>query len=258
MDITQNTLLGMDVGASGIKAALVNLDLGEFIGERFRVDMPQPSTPENVAKACTEIVKHFNYKGKIGVGFPSVVKKGVALTAANLDAAWIGTNIETVIGAATDCEIVALNDADAAGMAEMRFGKGKNKKGTVIFITIGTGLGTAIFTDGHLLRNTELGHLLLKNGMVAEKYAADSIRQKEDLPLKKWAKRFNEYLELIEFYFQPNLILLGGGVSKNFDDFKSKIDIKTTVKAAKLLNTAGIIGAAVYASEQNINVENII
>jgi polyphosphate glucokinase len=211
--------------------------------------MPQPSTPENAAVAVASIVQHFKYKGKIGVGFPSVVKNGIALTAANLDKSWIGANIETIIGAATGCEIIALNDADAAGMAEMRYGKGKGKRGTVILITIGTGLGSAVFTDGHLLRNTEFGHILMQNGLVAEKFAADSIRKSEELSWKKWGKRFNEVLERIDLYLQPTLILLGGGSSKYFEEFKDRIKISTPVEPAKLLNSAGIIGAAVYAAE---------
>ena len=245
----ENLFLGIDVGASGIKGALVNVQTGEMEGARFRVDMPQPSTPENAAAAIAGIVEHFKYEGKIGVGFPSVVKNGVAMTAANLDKTWIGANIETVISKATGCEVIALNDADAAGMAEMRYGKGKGKLGTVVLITIGTGLGSAIFTDGHLLRNTEFGHLLMKNGMIAEKYAADSVRKNEELSWKKWGKRFNEFLEHVNLYVQPSLILLGGGSSKYFDEFKDRIKISTPVEPAQLLNSAGIIGAAVYAAE---------
>lgn len=246
-----NLFLGIDVGASGIKGALVNVQTGEMVGARFRVEMPQPSTPENAAAAIVSIVQHFNYTGKIGVGFPSVVKNGVALTAANLDKTWIGANIETVISAATGCEVIALNDADAAGMAEMRYGKGKGKKGTVVLITIGTGLGSAVFTDGHLLRNTEFGHILMANGLVAEKFAADSIRKSEELTWRKWGKRFNEVLERIDLYLQPTLILLGGGSSKYFEEFKDRIKISTPVEPAQLLNSAGIIGAAVFAAENS-------
>ncbi len=242
-------LLGIDVGASGIKGAIVDLETGQFVGDRFRVAMPEPSTPANAAKAIVEIVKHFNYTGKIGVGFPSVVKNGIAKTAANLDPSWIGCNIETIVGEATGCPVIALNDADAAGLAEMRFGIGKGKMGTVVLITIGTGLGSAVFTDGHLLRNTEFGHILMKTDLIAEKYAADSIRKKEELSWKKWGKRFNEYLKRMELYLQPTLILLGGGSSKDFNEFSKHITIETPVMPAELLNTAGIVGAAVYAAE---------
>jgi polyphosphate glucokinase len=244
------TLLGIDVGASGIKGAMVDIEKGTFVGERFRLDMPEPSTPDNAAKVIADIVKHFNYKGRIGLGFPSVVKEGIVSTAANLDKLWIGCNVETIVSQATGCEVIAVNDADAAGMAEMRFGLGQGELGTVVLITIGTGLGSAVFTDGHLLRNTEFGHFLLKNGLIAERHAADSARKRDDLSIRKWAKRFNEYLELLELYLQPRLILLGGGTSKHFEEYKDKITIKTPVRPAKLLNSAGIIGAAVYAAEK--------
>ena len=247
--LEQTHFLGIDVGASAIKGALVDISTGELTEKRFRIDMPKESTPQNVAGVIHDIVKHFKYKGQIGVGFPSVVKKGVAVTAANLDKSWIGCNIEETVSSATNCKVVALNDADAAGLAEMRFGLGKNVKGTVVLITIGTGLGSAVFTDGHLLKNTEFGHILMKNGMIGERYAADSARKREDLPLKKWAKRFNEYLELIELYLQPQIILLGGGTSKDFDEFKDKIKISTPVVPAQLLNNAGIVGAAMFAAE---------
>jgi polyphosphate glucokinase len=248
--MANKSMLGIDVGASGIKGAIVDLETGEFIGKRFRVEMPQPSTPENAAEAINEIVKNFNYKGRIGLGFPSVVKNGIVSTAANLDKSWIGCNVEEIVGKATGCEIVSINDADAAGLAEVRFGQGKGKMGTVVLITIGTGLGSAVFTDGHLLRNTEFGHILLKNGLIAEKYAADSIKQKEDLSWKKWGKRFDEYLQFLELYLQPNLIILGGGSSKYFEEYKHRFTIKTPIVAATLLNTAGIVGAAMYAAEQ--------
>ena len=245
------SILGIDVGASGIKGALVNRETGQFESERIRIEMPNPSTPQAAAEALNEIVKRFSYTGKIGVGFPSVVKNGIASTAANLDKAWIGCNIEEVIGEVTSCEIVALNDADAAGLAEMRFGHGKDGiKGTALLITIGTGLGSALFTDGKLVRNTEFGHILLKNGMIAEHYAASSAQKRESLSWKKWGKRFNSYLELVELYLQPEIIILGGGSSKYFEEFKNKITIKTPVIPAKTLNNAGIIGAAMYAAEQ--------
>lgn len=246
----KNHILGIDVGASGIKGAIVDLLTGEFVSERIRIEMPQPSTPDAAGAALNQIVKRIGYKGLIGVGFPSVVKNGVASTAANLDKGWIGCNIEEQLKEATGCDIVAINDADAAGLAEMRFGNGKNVMGTVVLITIGTGLGSAVFTDGHLLRNTEFGHILLKNGMIAEHYASSSVQEREELSWKKWGKRFNEYLQKLELYLQPNLFILGGGSSKYFDEYKQKFTISTPVIPAKTLNNAGIIGAAIYASEQ--------
>ena len=246
----QSSILGIDVGASGIKGAVVDLKTGELIGERIRIDMPQPSTPENAANVINELVQQLNYKGLIGLGFPSVVKKGIVSTAANLDKSWIGCNVEDILHKATGCPIIAVNDADAAGLAEVRFGNGKGVMGTVVLITIGTGLGSAVFTDGKLLRNTEFGHILTKKGMIAEQYASSSAQKREDLSWKKWAKRFDEYLHQINLYLQPNLIILGGGSSKNFDEYKHRFTLDTPIMAAKLLNNAGIIGAALYAAEQ--------
>lgn len=244
-----NYILGIDVGASGIKGAIVDLTTGEFMSQRIRIDMPDPSTPDAASEVIKSIVEKLNYKGRIGVGFPSVVKNGVASTAANLDKKWIGCNIEETFSKVTGCEVIVLNDADAAGLAEMRFGHGKGVMGTVVLITIGTGLGSAVFTDGHLVRNTEFGHILLKNGLIGEHYAASSAQERENLSWKKWGKRFNEYIQQIELYLQPNLILLGGGSSKYFDEFKQKITIKTPIIPAKTLNNAGIIGAAIYGGE---------
>ena len=243
-----NTILGIDVGASAIKAALVNIATGSFIGDRYRVETPNPSTPEALALVVEEIAKNFKYKGVIGVGFPSVVKKGVAATATNLDKQWIGTSIEDVFSKATGCQVFAANDADVAGVAEMNFGEGRGVKGTVIMVTIGTGLGTAVFLNGQLLPNTELGHIRLDTGMDAETYASNAAQKRDDLPIRKWAKRFNKYLELMELYFQPDLFILGGGTSKNFEEFKDKITIATKVVPAKLYNNAGIVGAAMYAA----------
>ena len=242
-------ILGIDVGASGIKGAVIDISTGEIVQKRIRLEMPAESSPENAGNVIAELARQFNYSGVIGIGFPSVIKDGTTLTASNLDKSWIGCPIETFLGRKTNQRIIVLNDADAAGLAEMRFGEGKNIKGTVILITIGTGLGTAVFTDGHLLRNTELGHIFLQNGVDAEKMASDAARQREDLSWRKWAKRFDEYLELIELYLQPQLIILGGGASKHFDEYKDRITIKTRVIPAKTLNSAGIIGAAVYAYE---------
>jgi polyphosphate glucokinase len=247
-----NQILGIDVGGSGIKGALVNVETGEMITPRFRLDMPQPSTPAAAADIVQQIVKHFNYKGKIGIGFPAVVKQNVAKTAANIDKSWIDTNVATALGSGlNDCQLFVANDADIAGVAEMQHGRGKGVMGTVVFITIGTGLGSALFRDGKLIPNTEFGHIRLKDGIVGEKFASASAREKEALSWKKWGKRFNNYLEFIELYLQPDLILLGGGSSKYFEEFKSKITIQTPVEPAILQNGAGIVGAAMYAATLN-------
>lgn len=241
--------LGIDVGASGIKGGIVDIEKGILIGERFRVPTPQPSKPKNVAIAFKEIVRHFGWKGKtIGCGFPAVVKKGVAYTAANIHKSWIGTNIAEVFTEQCECPVVVRNDADVAGIAEMQFGVGKNITGTVLIITIGSGLGSALFRDGALVPNTELGHLYLKGHVdVAERYASDSARRNKGLSWKAWGIRFNKYLKHLELIIAPDLIILGGGGSNCFELFRKHLTIETKVLPAILLNNAGIIGAAVHA-----------
>jgi len=243
-------MLGIDVGASGIKGALVNVAKGKLVGERFRVPTPQPAFPKDVAKAFAEVVNHFNWKGPVGCGFPAIIKNGVALSASNIDDSWIGTNVEDLLSESCGCPVFVNNDADVAGIAEMEYGKGKGKKGTVLLITIGSGLGSAIFTDGILLPNSELGHLKFK-GKIAEHYAADSIRKKEDLSWNAWGARFNEYLKHLERLFSPDLIILGGGASKKMEKYKDQIKTNCPVVPAKLLNHAGIIGAASLAELQS-------
>lgn len=244
-------ILGIDVGASGIKGAVVDLKNGKLSGERFRVPTPQPSTPEAMAAAFSEIAEFFNYKGPIGCGFPSIVKNGVANSAANIDKSWIGTNIEEVFGAASGCPVFATNDADAAGVAEMRHGLGRNENGLVILITIGTGLGSAIFYKGELIPNTEMGHLLWKHGKSAEAWCSSGARSRLKISRTEWADRFNEYLNHLELLFSPDLFILGGGESKFFEQYKHQLITQARVLPAKLLNNAGIIGAAAYAAERS-------
>jgi len=245
-----NIVLGVDIGGTGIKGALVDIKKGEMVTERFRLETPQPSTPENVAKTYKEIIKHFKWKGKVGVGFPAVIKNGISSTASNIHKDWIDTNVEKLLEKASGNKVVVLNDADAAGLAEMSFGEGKGVNGTVILITIGTGLGSAIFLDGNLLTNTEFGHIYLKgHSKVAEKYASNTARKSEELGWSDWGNRMEDYLGHLQFIFNPDLFILGGGASKKFEKFKDSIQIKTPVKTAKLLNEAGIIGAAVRAKQ---------
>lgn len=245
-----NLVLGVDIGGTGIKGALVDVKKGEMKTERFRLETPQPSTPENVAATFKKIVDHFKWKGKVGVGFPAVIKKGVSTTASNIHKDWIGTDVAKLLENATKCSVTVLNDADAAGMAEITFGEGKDVKGTVILITIGTGIGSAIFLDGQLLTNTEFGHIYLKgHTAVAEKYASNTARKVEELSWSDWGNRFEDYLGHLQFIFNPDLFILGGGSSKKYDKFKDVININTPIKTAKLLNEAGIIGAAVRANQ---------
>jgi polyphosphate glucokinase len=241
-------VLGIDVGGSGIKGSLVDIDTGEMLADRFRLPTPDKARPEDVAETLAEVVKHFDYTGCVGVGFPAVIRHGVAYTAANIDKSWIETNAEEIFSKASGSEVFVLNDADAAGLAEMRFGVGKERsRGVVIMITLGTGLGTAIFSDGKLVPNTELGHLVIR-GKDAERRASDAARQNKELSWADWADRLNEYLRYLENLFWPDLIILGGGVSKNSHKFIPLLRLETEVVPATLLNQAGIVGAALYAA----------
>lgn len=242
-------ILGVDVGASGIKGAIVNLQNGELLSERLRLETPRPANPENMAKTFSELIKLYDWQGPVGCGFPAIVKDGVALSAANIDKTWINTDIEGIFSAISGCPVKVCNDADAAGVAEIAFGVGKDTKGVVVLITIGSGLGSALFVDGRLVPNTEFGHVFLHN-MIAEHYASNTTRQKYDLSWKKWGKRFNEYLLHIERLLTPNLIILGGGISKRFDKYEKYVEVTCPVTPAKLLNNAGIVGAAAYAHSQ--------
>lgn len=246
-------VLGIDVGGSGIKGAPVDIIEGKMLSERLRLDTPQPATPKAVAKAFAELVKMHDWKGPIGCGFPAIVRHGVAYSAANIDPKWIGKNVEKLFSKASGCPVKVINDADAAGVAAMRFGAGKNVPGTVLLLTIGTGIGSALFIDGKLVPNTEFGHLYFKN-MIAEHYAANSVRKNEDLSWEQWGMRFNEFLLHIDRILSPDLVILSGGASKYFDEFKHTITTDTEIVPSSMLNDAGTVGAAVYAWE-TLNIE---
>jgi len=239
------TLLGIDVGGSGIKGALVDSETGEMISERFRIPTPISRTPEAMTNVIAQVVKHFDYKGKVGCGFPTIIKNGVCKATGNLDKSWLGVNVEELLEKKTGLDFTVINDADAAGYATMNYGTGKGEKGFVVMITIGTGLGSGAFLDGRLIPNFELGQIPYKKYDKIEKWAAGSAKDREKLSYKKWGKRFNTFLEYVELIVSPDLIILGGGASKDFDEFKSKIKIDTKVIPAALQNHAGIIGAAV-------------
>lgn len=240
-------ILGVDIGGSGIKGAIVDTLSGELISERLRIETPQPATPEAVAEVLRQLIQHFDWSGPVGCGFPAAIQHGVARTASNIAKSFIGTNIDQLFSEVTQCPCYNINDADAAGMAEMHFGEGAGKKGVVLMVTVGTGLGTALFSDGVLLPNTELGHIYLENGLEAEAYASDAARKLEDLGWKTWGKRFNTYLMQMEKLFWPDWIILGGGASKKLDKFQLQLTVEAPVKAAAFLNQAGIVGAALYA-----------
>ena len=239
-------ILGIDIGGSGIKGAPVETTTGAFLADRHRIPTPEGAKPGDVAKEVKRLAKHFSWKGPIGCCFPASIQHGVARTAANVDKSWIGTNIEQLFAAATGCPVRVLNDADAAGLAEMRFGAGKGVGGLVLIVTIGTGLGTALFIDGVLVPNTELGHIEM-NCRDAELQAADSARKREDLSWEAWARRFNQYLQMMRALLWPDLIILGGGASKKLDKFRRYLTVETPIVPAATLNNAGIIGAALAA-----------
>lgn len=241
-------ILGIDIGGSGIKGALVNLKDGSLLTERHRIPTPQPATPQAVAKVVKKLIDHFEYKGPVGCGFPAAINHGIVKTASNISKKWIGINVETLFKEATKLPFIVINDADAAAMGEMRFGAGKSKEGVTFLITIGTGIGTAIFLDGKLLPNTELGHLHLPgHKAIAEKYVSDATRKREDLSWSEWGKRFNQYINYVYSKFYPDRFILGGGASKKFEKFEEYISVPAPVYPCQLLNQAGIIGAAVAA-----------
>jgi polyphosphate glucokinase len=243
---TSGVMLGIDIGGTGIKGAPVDLDKGELTTERFRLLTPKPATPEAVAETVAEVVKHFGYEGRVGCTFPAVVKHGVVHTASNVDKSWIGTDARAAFEEATGCTFTITNDADCAGVAEMQFGAGAGRMGVVIVATLGTGIGTAVFHDGKLLPNTELGHIEIR-GKDAEDRAADSVREAKKLDWKQWAKRVDEYLDQLESLMWPDLVIIGGGVSKKGEKFIPLLTPRCEVVAAKLLNEAGIVGAALTA-----------
>lgn len=249
-------MLGVDIGGSGIKGAIVDTETGALLTERHRIPTPQPATPEAMAATLKQLVEHFAWQGPIGCGFPATIHHGVAFSAANIDVSWINTDVEGLFSRVTGQPCVVLNDADAAGLAEMRFGRGQGQSGVIMLLTIGTGIGSAIFVNGQLHPNTELGHLKMK-GRIAEQYCSDAVRQREDLSWRKWGRRFNRYLQRLEFLFNPDLFILGGGSSQHFDKFVEELHLRTQVVTAQSLNQAGIIGAALYAQARTQTTETI-
>ncbi|MDP5120332.1 MAG: ROK family protein [Spirosomaceae bacterium] len=242
-------ILGIDVGGSGMKGALVNIETGELTTERFRIATPKSKKPEDMAKVVKRITSHFKYEGPVGCGFPTLVHHGVARLHSNLDPEWVGTDIPKLFEKECGMPFVVINDADAAGVAEMEHGAGKDNKGVVIMITIGTGLGSGFFVNGKLVPNFELGRLNYRKKILWEQYAADSIRTTDKLTWVQWAKRFNQYLQHIDMLFSPDLIILGGGASKKMNLFEKhiKLGVNAEVVAAQTQNEAGIIGAAMAA-----------
>ncbi|MCL4139245.1 UNVERIFIED_CONTAM: hypothetical protein GTU68_025443 [Idotea baltica] len=243
-------ILGIDVGGTGIKGAIVNIETGELVTERFRIPTPKGAKPGDMADVVAQIVEHFNWKGEVGCGFPAIINHGQVLTATNIHDSWKNVHADELFTKRTGLEFHIVNDADAAGLAAMTFGAGKDKKGTVIMITIGTGLGSGMFYDGTLIPNIELGTAPFRKNLNFEQYAADSVRKREELSYKKWGKRFNEFLNFVKFLASPDLIILGGGASKKIDRFKDQLDIDIPVVASQFENEAGIVGAAIASKRK--------
>lgn len=237
----------MDIGGSGIKGAPVDLERGDLARERHKVLTPHPATPDDVAGCVAEVVGHFDWSGPVGITFPGVVTSGVTRSAANVDKGWIDLDARTLLSGKLGLPVTVLNDADAAGIAEMTFGAGRGRKGTVIVLTLGTGIGSALFIDGRLVPNTELGHLEL-NGHDAEKHASTKAKENEDLSWHHWAHRVQKYLVHVEMLFSPELFIIGGGVSRKAEKFLPLIEhVRAEMVPAGLQNNAGIVGAAMAA-----------
>jgi polyphosphate glucokinase len=240
---------GIDFGGSGIKGAPVDVEQGDFADDKVRIPTPQPSTPEAVAEVFVELLSRFpDSSGAVGVTVPAVVRHGVVASAANIDRGWIGTDADALFTKATGRDVHVVNDADAAGLAEVRYGAAQGRKGLVIVTTLGTGIGSAMVYDGVLVPSSELGHLEI-DGYDAEKRAASSVKEKEGLSYEEWAERLTVYYRTVVKLFSPDLIVVGGGISKDADKFLPLIDIETEIVAATLRNRAGIVGAALYAAE---------
>ena len=246
---TASRAYGIDIGGSGIKGALVDTKAGSLTAPRKRIPTPHPSTPKAVAEVVAQLVAADKWHGMIGATFPAVIRHGVAQSAANVDPSWIGTDVDAVFTESIGQDVTVINDADAAGLAEVRFGAAKGVPGVVLLLTFGTGIGSGLFVDGHLVPNTELGHLEL-DGVDAERRAASSVKDEHKMSYKRWSKRVNDYMQHVEKLFSPDLFVVGGGVSKDFDKWGPYLDLSTPVKPAQLLNDAGIVGAAIAAAER--------
>ena len=250
----KDLVLGIDIGGSGVKGAIVDLKKGDFKGDRLRIPTPSSHTPQSILDAIGQIVDEFKWKGLIGCGFPGVIRSQIIETAANLGGKnFIGVNLAEQIGLVCGCEAWVLNDADAAGLAETTYGAGRVSNGVVVMLTVGTGIGVSMFTDGVLVPNLEFGHLRMRDKLTgknisAEKLCSDAARKRGDLTWKAWAQRFNKYLQYLYSLCWPDLIIIGGGVASKSEKFLKYLDVNCDIEIAKLENRAGIIGAALAAS----------
>ncbi|MEA2676942.1 MAG: polyphosphate glucokinase [Chloroflexota bacterium] len=247
--------LGIDIGGTGVKAALIDVTTGELLSRRYRVNTPKPATPDAVAKAVQHVVGMVAAERKlpaelpVGVGIPGPIKDGRVMTAANIDKRWIGASAEELLGKALGRRVYAINDADGAGLAEMAFGPGRKVPGTVLMLTLGTGIGSGLFVDGRLVPNTEMGHLEWR-GRDVELRLSGAARERRSMRWRAWANEFSAFLERLEIYFWPDLIILGGGVSKELKKYEKWLKSRAKIVPARFLNTSGIVGAAMYASDR--------
>ena len=243
--------LGIDIGGSGIKGAIVDTKTGELLTERHRIETPKPATPEAIATVVKEMVAHFNWKKAVGCSFPTTIVNGKCIHSGNLSEEWLNVKVDKLFKKECKLPFYISNDADLAGVAEINLGAGKNEKGVVIVITIGTGIGSGLFYNGKLIPNLEVGKMLHTNGQIIEFHTADSVRKREELTLENWAKRLDTLLEYMRIVYSPSLIVLGGGISKKFDNFKKHLTTDVPIKVAEFKNNAGIIGAAMFASKKS-------
>jgi polyphosphate glucokinase len=244
--VTTQHAFGIDIGGTGMKAAIVDLSTGDLVGDRLRIDTPQPATPAAMAAVVIELVRHHEWTGSVGCAFPAIVRNGVVGSAANIDESWLDVDADRIFTDALGASVHMINDADAAGLAEVRYGVGKDRSGVVMMLTFGTGIGSGLFIDGVLVPNTELGHLEL-DGADAESRAAVSAKKRDELTWVEWAKRVERYLRHVEALFSPELFIIGGGASKRADRWLSEVSINTEIAVASLANNAGIVGAALIA-----------
>lgn len=242
------TYLGIDVGGSGIKSALVDLSDGSLVSERLRVDTPQPATPQACVTALGAQLSEYTYDGPIGVGFPSVIRNGIVETANNIDQAWVGYKVADYFAEATGRDTVVLNDADAAALAEAAYGAARDVDGMVLTITFGTGIGSGLLVDGELVPNLELGQIELEGHVPAESHFSAKVRRRENLEWDAWGDRANRYLRHVDYVFNPDLMVIGGGLVKHWDEFARFLDERLPVVPAQMGNNAGLVGAALAAS----------
>lgn len=242
-------ILGIDIGGTGIKGAVVDTLTGKLKTERKRLLTPQPATPQAVADTIEKLVNEIGHNGPIACGFPARVIHGTVKTAANIDKSWINVPVEELFSQKLKRDVFVANDADVAGLAELHFGAAKDVKGTVLFLTLGTGIGSCLFINGEFVPNTELGHIKMY-GESAERFCSGAVKERENIKWKEWGVRLNEYLEYVSFLLQPDLIVLGGGASKKFDKYKEALKIDCKVIPALMLNLAGIVGAGIYGESR--------